>query len=67
MDTAKEMSLFARLAGVQGFDEWLRDADTDAMKYLKSSVDPMAIHRAQGKSLFIEEMTKLLAKAKDLR
>jgi DNA recombination-dependent growth factor C len=67
MDASKELLLFSKLAGFTGFEDWLREQDADATKYLKSAGDTMAIHRAQGKALFIEEMTKLLAKGKTLR
>lgn len=67
MDPNKEVEVFARVAGDPRFEVWLAEQQADAMKYLVQATDPLVIHRAQGKILFIEMMTKLLAKGKSLR
>lgn len=67
MTGLQEAELFARLGSDSRFEAWLAESKADAIKYLAGSVDAVALHRAQGKYLFIEEMEKLLAKGKTLR
>lgn len=64
---AQVVEIFARLAGDSRFEAWLTTQHADAVKYLVEARDPVALHRAQGKALFIDEMAKLLAKGKALR
>ena len=66
MTPQEELELFSRTP-VNQFEKWLDDQEAEAVKYLKASSDPTALARAQGKALFIDEMKKLLAKAKSLR
>jgi hypothetical protein len=63
MTGAEELDVFARVGG-QRFEAYLDKEMASAMNYLRQSTDPIQIHRAQGKALFIEEMKKLLAAAK---
>lgn len=65
MTPKEEVEVFSRLGGQ--FEKWLDMQQTDAVKYLTSAGDPMAIYRAQGKALLIEEMRKLLIAGKNLR
>jgi hypothetical protein len=67
MTPQQEIELFARLAADQRFEAWLAEQQAENVKYLIQSLDPVAIHRAQGASLLIEKMTKLLARGKTLR
>lgn len=67
MEPTKVLELFRQLSAHNGLDAWLKHEKADAVKYLVEARDPVAIHRAQGKSLFIDEMTKLLDKVKNLR
>lgn len=67
MTPSEEVDLFSRLAGFNHFVAWLDREEASAMKYLIGSSEPVALHRAQGKALFIDEMKKLLAKGKSLR
>lgn len=62
----RELEVFARLASPP-FEAWLAAEEAQVVSYLKSAGDAVAIHRAQGKALFIDDMKKLLAKAKSLR
>jgi hypothetical protein len=66
MTPQEELDLFTRLPANQ-LEKWLDGHEADAVKFLKASSDPVALARAQGKALFIDEMKKLLAKAKNLR
>ena len=67
MQPAKVMELFRQLSAHNGLGEYLQHERDESVKYLMEGRDPVVIHRAQGKSLFIDEMTKLLDKAKNLR
>ena len=67
MEPAKELEVFSRLAGDSRFELWLTEQHGEAVKYLTEAREPVAIHRAQGKALFIADMKKLLEKGKNLR
>lgn len=63
MTPAQEIELFARMPTNQ-FEAWLDEQHAVAVRYLSEAMEPVAIHRAQGKVLFINEMKKLLARTK---
>jgi hypothetical protein len=65
MNGLQEKELFARMP-ISQFEQWLGEHMEQCTQYLTSASDPVAIHRAQGKALFISEMKKLLAAAKTL-
>jgi|LauGreDrversion4_2_1035121.scaffolds.fasta_scaffold15969_6 hypothetical protein len=67
MTPDKELKLFAHIGGYNEFLEWLDRQHEDAVKYLVEARDPVAIHRAQGKALFVADMKKLVSKARELR
>jgi hypothetical protein len=62
-----ELHSFARIAGDPTFRAWLEKERDAAIKYLTSAVDPVQIHRAQGRVLLVEELLSNLEKAKGLR
>lgn len=66
MTPQEEMEVFSQLGGVHRFEKWLSEQEAMTIKYLREA-DGVALHRSQGKALFIEEMKKLLAKARTIR
>jgi hypothetical protein len=67
MDNDRLLKTFNRLYGDSDFLRWLDEERASAVKYLVAASDPVLIHRAQGKAVFIEEILKLLDKAKSMR
>lgn len=56
---------FARI-GPQ-IEKWLAAEKADAVKVLACAVDPLAVHRAQGKYAFVERIEAYVNKGKSLR
>jgi hypothetical protein len=67
MERMDEVKLFCHLGSYNEFTSWLKAQHEDAVKYLVEGREPVVIHRAQGKILFIEEMMKLANKSRNLR
>ena len=67
MDNDRLLRTFSRLNNDSDFLRWLEEERLNAVKYLVGASDVVQIHRAQGKATFIEEMLKLLDKAKSMR
>jgi hypothetical protein len=57
--------VFGQLANTK-FEAWLNAQEAITTKYLREA-DGIALHRAQGKALFIEEMKKQLTHARTVR
>jgi hypothetical protein len=65
MTPAEEVELFQHLGG--RFEVWVDAEMAEAVKYLVSATDPVALRRAQGTAALLEKMKKLIAKGKTLR
>lgn len=58
------LAMFAQVgANHPRLREWLEAERASAVKYLLQASDPVAIHRAQGKAQFIDELLGLLQKS----
>jgi hypothetical protein len=58
----KDLEVFQRLPA-SVLRPWLTKERDDAYKYLAEAMDPVVIHRAQGKVQFIQRMQELLEKS----
>lgn len=64
MEKDKTLQLFAQVnANNPHLAAWLKDERETAVKYLTQARDPVVIHQAQGRVVFIETMLDLLASA----
>lgn len=67
MTNANDPELFRRIASDRGLEAWIEAKRTEALRHLAEGTDAVGIYRAQARYRLLNEMTELLAKAKDLR
>lgn len=63
MTPQDKSELFRVLANVPRFQEWVKVRQDEAMRILKTG-DGLALHRAQGQAILLDEMLQLMGKQK---
>jgi hypothetical protein len=62
----KDTEYFARISGDNLFKQWLDKERAEAIKYLTSALDPVLIHRNQGRLQLLDEIISRVSE-KNLR